>query len=196
MDNPNQPDPDQPQTPAPVAPQPAHPEPVINPAPEAPLAPPTPVATEPKPAPAPEPSVATAQPSITTAEPATAPDGQKTILIVEDDPLLVKMYTTKFTKEGFNVINAQDGEEGYNTAMSNKVDFMILDVMMPKMSGIDLLTKLRADVKYKDTPVIVLTNLTQKEEAVKVQTLNVKEYLVKANFTPSEVVAKVKQYLA
>jgi CheY-like chemotaxis protein len=123
-------------------------------------------------------------------------DNRKTILLVEDDPLLVKMYSTKFTKEGFNVITAQDGEEGLRIATTTHFDFMILDVMMPKMSGIDMLTKLRSDPKYKSVPVIVLTNLTQKEEAVKVQSLEVKEYLVKANFTPSEVVAKVKQYLS
>lgn len=140
-------------------------------------------------------AVPTSTPAPTAPAPAANPN-QKTILIVEDDPLLVKMYSTKFGKEGFNVLTAQDGEEGLETALNNQADFMILDVMMPKLSGIDLLTKLRSDPKHANTPVIVLTNLTQKEEALKVQNLNVKEYLVKANFTPSEVVAKVKQYLA
>lgn len=141
------------------------------------------------------PAMPTPAPVAASAAPVSAGD-KKTILLVEDDPLLVKMYSTKFTKEGFNVITAQDGEEGLRVATTTKFDFMILDVMMPKMSGIDMLTKLRSDPKYKEVPVIVLTNLTQKEEAVKVQSLDVKEYLVKANFTPSEVVAKVKQYLA
>lgn len=173
--------------PAPIqTPDPVPVPPTVQPAPLVEPVTPTPVApVTPAPAPAP---VATPTPVVSGE--------QKTILIVEDDPLLVKMYSTKFTKEGFKVIDAQDGEEGLKIAKSSKFDFMILDVMMPKMSGIDMLTNLRADPNYKETPVIVLTNLTQKEEAVKVQSLNVKEYLVKANFTPSEVVAKVKQYLA
>jgi DNA-binding response OmpR family regulator len=120
---------------------------------------------------------------------------QPRILIVEDDPLLVKMYTTKFSREGFAVVSAQDGEEGLEAALNTPIDFMILDVMMPRLSGIDMLERLRANPKGKDIPAIVLTNLTQKEEAVKLQALGVKEYLVKASLTPSEVVEKVKQYL-
>lgn len=122
-------------------------------------------------------------------------DNKPVILIVEDDPLLVKMYTTKFTKEGFTVLTAEDGEEGLKTAIANKIDFMVLDVMMPKLSGIDMLTQLRQNPAGLSTPAIVLTNLTQQAEAERLKTLGVKEYLVKANLTPSEVVAKVKQYL-
>lgn len=124
-----------------------------------------------------------------------APVTKPVILIVEDDPLLVKMYTTKFTKEGFEVLTAEDGEQGLKTALSNKIDFMVLDVMMPKLSGIDMLTQLRQSRAGQDTPAIMLTNLTQQAEAERLKTLGVKEYLVKANLTPSEVVAKVKKYL-
>lgn len=117
------------------------------------------------------------------------------ILIVEDDPLLVKMYSTKFAKEGYEVHTANDGEEGLKIALQNKIDFMVLDVMMPKLSGIDMLTKLRQSPQGAQIPAIVLTNLTQQAEAERLKSLGVKEYLVKANLTPSEVVAKVKQYL-
>lgn len=120
---------------------------------------------------------------------------KRTILLVEDDPLLVKMYSTKFTKEGFNIIFAEDGEEGLKLALSQKIDFLLLDVMMPKLSGIDLLTKLRQDPKGKDIPVLVFSNLTQQEEAQKALGLGAKEYLIKANFTPSQLVEKVKKYL-
>jgi DNA-binding response OmpR family regulator len=141
-------------------------------------------------------NVVTPAPAATVPLVAPVAASQKaSILIVEDDPLLVKMYTTKFNKEGFEVSTAQDGEEGLTVAASKKIDFMIVDVMMPRLSGIDMLARLRQDPKYQAIPVIVLTNLTQKEEAVKLQGLGVKEYLVKANLTPSEVVAKVKQYL-
>lgn len=119
----------------------------------------------------------------------------KTILIVEDDPLLVTMYTTKFKKEGFHVLSASDGVSGLKLATENNVDFMILDVMMPKMSGIDMLTHLRQSPTGKDTPTIVLTNLSDQAENERIKNLGVKEYLVKANLTPSEVVGKVKKYL-
>lgn len=119
----------------------------------------------------------------------------KTILIVEDDPLLVTMYTTKFKKEGFHVLSASDGEAGLKLATENKVDFMILDVMMPKLSGIDMLTRLRQTPSGKATPTIVLTNLSDQAENERIKNLGVKEYLVKANLTPSEVVGKVKKYL-
>lgn len=131
-------------------------------------------------------------------QPAPAPKEaphQEVILIVEDDPLLVKMYSTKFAKEGYTVLTASDGEEGLNLALTNHLDFMVLDVMMPKLSGIDMLTKLRQNPKGANIPAIVLTNLTQQAEAERLKTLGVKEYLVKANLTPSEVVSKVKQYL-
>lgn len=128
-------------------------------------------------------------------QPLQPTSARPTILLIEDDPLLIKMYSTKFAKEGFEVLNAHDGEEGLRMALDNKVDFMIVDVMMPKLSGSDMLVSLRQSEKGKSIPAIVLSNLTQQEEAAKLQSLGVKEYLVKANLTPSEVVEKVKKYL-
>lgn len=123
------------------------------------------------------------------------PTTKHKILIVEDDPLLTKMYTTKFITEGFEVASAADGEEGLAKATAVTPDFIILDVMMPKLSGIDMLTRLRATEAGKNIPVIVLSNLSQEEEAKKALALGAKEYLIKANFTPSEVVTKVRMYL-
>lgn len=123
------------------------------------------------------------------------PTAKHKILIVEDDPLLTKMYTTKFITEGFEVNSAADGEEGLAKATAVTPDFIILDVMMPKLSGIDMLSRLRATEAGKNIPVIVLSNLSQEEEAKKALALGAKEYLIKANFTPSEVVTKVRMYL-
>ena len=120
---------------------------------------------------------------------------RKKILLVEDDPLLVKMYTAKFEKEGFDVIFAEDGEDGLKKALSENADILLLDVMMPKLSGIDMLSKLRADPKGKSIPVIVFSNLSQEEEAKKALELGAKEYLIKANLTPSQVLEKIKKYL-
>jgi CheY-like chemotaxis protein len=121
--------------------------------------------------------------------------GAAMVLLIEDDPLLTKMYKAKFTTEGFNVLVAQDGEEGLKMALENSPDMILLDIMMPKLSGLDLLGKLREDPKGKDIPVIVLTNLTQQKEAQKALDLGAKEFMVKANLTPSQVVEKIKKYL-
>lgn len=118
------------------------------------------------------------------------------VLIVEDDPLIVKMYNAKFLHEGFSVVTAEDGLTGLNLALKEVPDFIVLDIMMPQLSGIDLLEKLRADSKGKNIPVIVLTNLSEKDEEERALTLGAKEYLLKANLTPGEVVTKIKQYLS
>lgn len=118
------------------------------------------------------------------------------ILIVEDDPVLLKMYTEKFTFEGFRVVVARDGEEALRIALSSeKIDIVLLDIMLPKMSGTDFLENLRKEQKGKDIPVIALTNLAEEDERQKAINLGVKEYLVKAMQTPEQVVEKIKKYL-
>lgn len=121
-------------------------------------------------------------------------DTKRKIMIVEDDPLLLKMYETKFTTEGYIVLKAADGEEGLKAALTNHPDFMIVDVMMPRLSGIDMLVELRKDQWGAQVPVIVLSNLSEQQDE-KTQKLGIKEYLIKANFTPAELVQKVKTYL-
>ena len=119
----------------------------------------------------------------------------KRILIVEDDSLLSKMYKTKFESEGFDVIVANQGIEGLNFAFSTPPDLIVLDMMMPKLSGIDFLTKLRQNQNTIKTPVIVLSNLSNEEEAMKARALGATEYLVKASLTPGQVVDKVRQHI-
>ena len=122
-------------------------------------------------------------------------ESQKTILLVEDDPLLVNLYREKFEYEGLKFLVAEDGEKGLKLALEEKVDIIILDLMLPKLSGIDLLTQLRNSEKGQNIPVIVLTNLTQSQEAEKAVELGAKEYLIKADLTPSQLVAKIKRHL-
>lgn len=117
---------------------------------------------------------------------------QKTILIVEDDPVLQKMYSEKFNFEGFKTLGAKDGEEALRMALSENPDAILLDIMLPKMSGTDFLEKYREDPKGKSTPVVALTNLTEEEEKQKALKLGVKAYLVKAMQTPEDVVQKIK----
>jgi len=118
-----------------------------------------------------------------------------TILIVEDDPVLAKMYSEKFKFEGFNVIIAANGEDGLKLSLSEKVDMILLDLMLPRLSGTELLTKLRSTPGGKSIKVIVLTNLAEQEEKDKVVSLGALEYLIKAMQTPEEVVHKVKEHL-
>lgn len=118
-----------------------------------------------------------------------------TILIVEDDPVLSKMYTEKFKFEGFNVFTALNGEDGLQMAISQKIDMIILDLMLPRLSGSELLAKLRLNDKGKNVKVIALTNLAETEEKEKVLSLGALDYLIKAMQTPEEVVKKVKTYL-
>ncbi len=120
-------------------------------------------------------------------------NNKKIILLVEDDPLLIKMYSTKFSLDGFELIVAQDGMEGLKKAQENKIDFIVMDVMMPKLSGIDLFFKLKE--LNVNVPTLFLTNLSQPEEEKKVLEAGAKEYLLKANLTPHEIVTKIKGYL-
>ena len=118
-----------------------------------------------------------------------------TILIVEDDPVLLKMYSEKFKFEGFKVLSAPNGEDGLRLSLSEKIDMMLLDLMLPRLSGTELLTKLRSEANGKNTKVIVLTNLAEQDEKNKVMALGALDYLIKAMQTPEEVVNKVKLHL-
>jgi len=136
-----------------------------------------------------------ANPTSTIAQNKEPSQEAKIILIVEDDPVLLKMYTEKFTFEGFKVLNARDGEEALKVALSEVIDFILLDIMLPRMSGTDFLEKLRQNPKGKTTPVVALTNLAEELEKQRALKLDVKEYLVKAMQTPEQVVEVVKKYI-
>ena len=117
------------------------------------------------------------------------------VLIIEDDPMLVKMYQTKFGSEGFTVSTAQDGEAGLKLALQEVPNLVVLDLMMPKLPGISVLKELRSNPQTKNVPVIVLSNLSHEDEMKEAMELGAKEYLVKANFTPGQVIEKAKKYL-
>ena len=132
-------------------------------------------------------------PEPTNNESAQKPE--QVILIVEDDPVLLKMYTEKFSFEGFKVLNAKDGEEALTMALAEPIDVILLDIMLPRMSGTDFLEKFRESTKGKNLPVVALTNLAEDTERQKAMKLGVKEYLVKAMQTPEQVVEKIKKYI-
>ncbi len=117
----------------------------------------------------------------------------KKILLVEDEEMLANMYQVKFQNDGFQLIKAGNGEEGLTLAEKEKPDMILLDVIMPKMDGFTVLKRLKENPATKDIPVLLLTNLGQDEDVKKGNELGAVGYLVKANITPSEVVAKVKE---
>lgn len=120
---------------------------------------------------------------------------QVKILIIEDDNFIVDMYTTKFELEGFNVVSAEDGQKGIEVAKRESPAIILLDILMPKMDGFAVLTELKKDDQVKNIPVILLTNLGQKEDIKKGYDLGAVGYLIKAHFMPSEVVDKIKKIL-
>lgn len=117
------------------------------------------------------------------------------ILIIEDEEVLVNMYESKFISENYLVFKANNGEDGYLLAQKEKPDIILLDVILPKMDGFMVLSKIKEDQAIKDIPVVLLTNLGQDEDITKGKKMGAIDYLVKANLTPSEVVDKIKEVL-
>lgn len=117
------------------------------------------------------------------------------ILLVEDDNFIVDMYTTKFELEGFRIVTAEDGQKGLEMAKAEKPDIILLDILMPKMDGFAVIEQLKKDDETKNIPVVLLTNLGQKEDIKKGFELGAVGYLIKAHFMPSEVVDKIKKIL-
>ncbi len=117
------------------------------------------------------------------------------LLIIEDDLFLLNMYASKFELEGFDVVLAEDGEKGWKTTIKEVPDIILLDIMMPKMNGFEVLEKLKSDDRVSRIPVILLTNLSQKDEIERAMNLGAADFLIKAHFRPSEVVEKIKKLL-
>ena len=122
----------------------------------------------------------------------------KTIFIVEDDPILLKMYTKKFEKDGFKVLQAIDGQEALDKigSLEPTPGAILLDIMLPKIDGFEVLKKIKENPKTKDIPVILSTNLGGGEEdRQKGKALGAVDFLVKSEYTPAQIVEKIKGYL-
>jgi DNA-binding response OmpR family regulator len=124
-------------------------------------------------------------------------DKKKTIMVVEDDSFVLDIYQTKLTQENFNVISATNGLEAMKKLEEEKTkpDLMLLDIVMPYMDGLEVLRKIKNNDKLKDIPVILLTNLSQKEKVDEGLFLGANDYLIKSHFTPSEVLEKINSYI-
>ncbi|PIS04962.1 MAG: response regulator [Candidatus Buchananbacteria bacterium CG10_big_fil_rev_8_21_14_0_10_42_9] len=117
------------------------------------------------------------------------------ILLVEDDEFLAELYATKLELEGYEVALAKDGASALKLVSEKTINLVLLDIILPKMDGFEVLSKLKSNSKTKNIPVILLTNLSQKDEVKKGFDLGADDYLIKAHFMPSEVITKIKNIL-
>jgi DNA-binding response OmpR family regulator len=117
------------------------------------------------------------------------------ILFVDDDNFLRKVYEAELKEKNFDVILAQDGEEGLEKAQLEDPDLIILDMIMPKKSGFEVLTELQRNPKTRNIPVIILSNLGQEDDKKKGVDLGAVDYLIKDNITLGILVDKINQYL-
>lgn len=158
---------------------------------------PEPPAPEP---PAPAPAEPTG-PTVTTIKPAAEPsveksaDGLRRILLVEDDDALAQVYITRLQAEGFDVKRTPNGEDALATAIQYKPDLVLLDVMMPKVSGFDVLDIMRNTPETANIKVIMLTALSQESDKERATKLGADDYLVKSQVVIADVVERIRHHL-
>ena len=119
----------------------------------------------------------------------------KKILIVEDDKFLRELIVKKVTSAGNEVPEAIDGEEGVKKIEEEKPDLILLDLILPGIDGFEVLAQIKKKPELSQIPVIILSNLGQKEDIEKGLNLGATDYLIKAHFTPNEIIEKLKKIL-
>jgi CheY-like chemotaxis protein len=118
------------------------------------------------------------------------------ILIVEDDPLMSRMYQKVFTFEGYQVDTAANGQEGLEKIKAMNPTIILMDIMMPIMNGLEVLDKVKADELTKHIPVVMLTNLAGIQDADTALAKGAVKYIVKSEYEPKQVVDMVKEIIA
>ena len=117
------------------------------------------------------------------------------ILLVEDDEMFAAMYKRQFIADGFAIDVAENGQTGFSLLTKNQYDLVLLDILLPDIDGIEVFRQMKAQDATKNIPVVFLTNLSQEENIEKAFQLGAKGYLVKASYTPDQVVNEVKNFL-
>jgi CheY-like chemotaxis protein len=117
------------------------------------------------------------------------------ILIIEDDSLIVKVFSTRFKSDGHQVLTAEDGSQGLELAKKEIPQVILLDLMMPKISGLEVLAELKKNPKTAKIPVLVYSNLGKEKEISQARALGAAGFITKADSSPQQVVAKVESYL-
>jgi len=119
----------------------------------------------------------------------------KKILLIEDEEIMINLLQRKLAVEGYEVSVAREGEEGLEKMREIKPDLILLDIIMPKMGGFEVMEEMQKDIELKKIPVIIISNSGQPVEIDKAQALGVKDWLIKAEFDPQEVIDKVKKQI-
>jgi len=118
---------------------------------------------------------------------------KKKMLIIEDESLILKALSEGFQRRGFDVIKAEDGEEGIEKIAKEKPDLILLDLILPKMSGQEVLQDMKKKKQLDKIPVVVLTNVSDGSVLKECMSLGAKEYIIKANFSFDDMEATIKQ---
>ncbi|HEA84653.1 MAG TPA: response regulator [Candidatus Wildermuthbacteria bacterium] len=118
------------------------------------------------------------------------------VLVIEDDTFLRELIVQKLDQGGYDIAEAVDGEEGVKQAKAEKPDIILLDLILPGIDGFEVLRQLKEDETLSSIPVLILSNLGQKEDIEKGMKLGAKDFLIKAHFTPGEIIEKIKSILA
>jgi len=124
----------------------------------------------------------------------SAPDGPQTILVVDDEEDLVEMLSYTLAREGFRVVSARDGDEGLRVAAAERPDLVVLDVMMPRMDGIEATRQLREDARMHLVPILMLTALTAEGDEIQGLDAGADDYLVKP-VSPKLLATRVRALL-
>lgn len=119
----------------------------------------------------------------------------KKVLIVEDDQLIFSILSRELTGAGYEVLNAFDGEQAITTTREQRPDLILLDILLPRKNGFEVLQALKADPELASIPVVILSNLGQPEDIQKGRELGAIDYMVKVEFEPKQIVAKVRTLL-
>ncbi len=119
----------------------------------------------------------------------------KKILIIEDDKFLRELIAQKLLKEGYDIIEMVDGEKGLKSVKEDKPDLVLLDLILPGIDGFEVLSEMKEDLALSQIPVIVLSNLGQKDDIERALKLGAIDYMIKAHFTPAEIIEKIKGVL-
>jgi len=115
----------------------------------------------------------------------------KKILIIEDEKILLELLEKKLTQEGYDVSIARDGEEGLEAIKTIKPELILLDIIMPKMGGFEVMEEIQKNEELKKIPIIIISNSGQPVEIDRAQKLGAKDWLIKTQFDPQEVIEKV-----
>lgn len=119
----------------------------------------------------------------------------KKILIIEDDKFLRELIARKLNQEGFEVIQAIDGDEGLKKIKEEKPNLVLLDLILPTVDGFELLAKIKEEPAFASLPIIVLSNLGQREDIEKTLKLGAVDYLIKAHYPPNEIIERIKNFI-